>query len=155
MAGFHAGNETAVTLQFIGHHVGVHDNRCIEISEQDYQYRKYEVVPEAGIVGHCSAYLPSEKHRDEHNRLGENDRHHVGSIELKRNVLTYAAVLLVAHDTLGILYGHLSHSLQYGNRGHEDEVENDYLDNQHHHASDGLGPTHVELHQKRLGQAGR
>lgn len=78
----------------------------------------------------------------------------LAALSLKRNVLTYAAVLLVAHDTLGILYGHLSHGLQYGNRGHEDEVENDYLDNQHHHASDGLGPTHVELHQKRLGQAG-
>mgnify|MGYP006982964387 CR=1 FL=1 len=57
-----------------------------------------------------------EQGRDEHQGLCEDDRHHVGRIHLQRNVLPYASILLVTHDTLRILHGDLADRLHQGDR---------------------------------------
>jgi hypothetical protein len=111
----------------------IHDDRGVEIGKRDDQDCKREVVPEALNVGKCSVLR--DERRNEHQRLSEDDRHHVGGIEFQGDVLTYTAVLLVTYDTLGILNRNLAHGLHQSDSHHEDQSEEYQLDDEHDKAA--------------------
>ena len=54
-------------------------------------------------------------YKRQHDSLSKNDRHHVSSIHLQRNILSSTAILLVTHYLLRILYRNLSSSLHQKN----------------------------------------
>ena len=59
--------------------------------------------------------IPYDSQRDEHQGLGENDRHHIGCEELQGDILASTTILLVANQTLCILNGNLASTLHQQN----------------------------------------
>lgn len=81
---FHTRDKAAVSLHVIGHHLGVDDNRGVEVGERDYQHCKREVVPETGHRAESSCEgRTGEQRRDKHQSLREDDGHHIRSIHLQ------------------------------------------------------------------------
>src|SRR5690606_25097204 len=73
-----------------------------------------------------------EECRNEHDRLREDDRHYTRTVHLQRKELPCSATKLpVAHNLLGIVHRHLSHTLYQHNRTEDDEDENGDLNDEH------------------------
>ena len=75
---------------------------------------------------------PATRHRDEHDCLGEDDRHHTGCVNLQRDVLACTAILAVADNALCILYGHFACALHEKYGAYSDCKEEHDLDDEHH-----------------------
>ena len=129
----------------------VDDNRRVEIGEGDHQHCQCEIVPESLNVRE-RALQSGDQHRDEHQRLREDDGHDVCRIHLQRDVLTYAAVLLVTDNTLGILYRHLADGLHHSYRDHEHKEQDHKLHHEHDQATRRGAHTGRELGQQSLRQ---
>ena len=69
---------------------------------------------------------------DEHQRLSEDDRHHVGCEELQGDVLAGTTILAVADEALSVLHGHLAGCLSEHDRCAHHCIEDDELDDEHH-----------------------
>ena len=67
--------------------------------------------------------------------MREDDWHHVGSIHLQGNVLTYTAILFIALDTLCILHGDTASTLYQQDSKGEHENQDNNLHNEHHQAT--------------------
>ena len=135
--------------------MGVDDNRGVEVGERDYQHCKREVVPETGHRAESSCEgRTGEQRRDKHQSLREDDGHHIRSIHLQGDVLTYTAVLFVTDDTLCILYRYLADCLYQGDRSHEDQEQQHQLEDKHDGATAGGLETRIDLGQQGVGQTG-
>ena len=126
----HTRDESSVPLQLFRHHVRVDGNGCVEVCEYYYEDSEDEVVPESGVVTQSSSKstgcIPTgEEHREQHQRLGEDDRHHAGCVDFERDVLTYTTVLLVSDNPLRILYRNPADSL-HNRDGRNDNEEPEY-----------------------------
>ena len=126
LARLYSGDETAVLLHVFRHHLRIDSDSCIEIREDDDEDCEYEIIPESRIVSDRCCNTPGlvaerEEHREEHEGLGEDDRHNAGRIDLEREVLTDSAILLVADNPLGILYRDFPDCLNKGDGSDDDE----------------------------------
>jgi hypothetical protein len=78
-------------LHIVSHLSRIDSNGSIEISEQDNQCSKDEIIPERGMIpegcqntcrGCGFREKLSNRSRNKHDRLGENDRHYTRCINL-------------------------------------------------------------------------
>ena len=72
------------------------------------------------------------RQRDEHQCLSKDDRHHVSSEQLQRDILAGTTNLLTAHNALCILYGNLTDTLYQNDGCTYNCIENNDLDEEHH-----------------------
>ena len=96
-----------------------------------------------------------EGQRDEHQCLGKDDRHHIGSEQLQGDVLACTTILLITDKTLSILYGHLTDTLYQHDGCTNNCIEDDNLHQEHHQSTtrDG-GETGTNFLDESLRQAG-
>ena len=84
-----------------------------------------ELLPEVGYI----IPVADKGQRDKHDRLSEDDRHHVGGIDLQRDILTSTTIHAVADGPLGILYRDTTCPLYEQDRSYDhDEEEQDLKD---------------------------
>ena len=123
-AGFDAGDEAAFLFHIFRHLLGAECNCRIKVCEYDYEQCVGKVVPEAGEIGEsrsytlrCLAVEAGEEQGYEHEGLRKDDGHNACCIDFQGEVLAYTAVLLVANDSLCVLYRNFAYSLykQNGN----------------------------------------
>ena len=112
------------------------------------EHRTYEP---ACILRSC---ILNECQGDEHQCLSKDDRHHVSSEQLQGDILTGTTYLLIAYNTLSILYGHLADTLyQYDGCAYY-QIENDNLNEEHYQTTTSdSGEARGNLLDERLWQA--
>ena len=162
LAGLDSRNEATVLLDVFRHLVGVHRHSRIEIGEGDDHEEEHKVVPETVDVGEgCGKSREgfrlsetSDGDGQEHNGLGEDDRHDASGIHLQRDVLTHTAVLTVADHALGILYRNLARALHEGHSANHHEEQHNQLDDENQKACSALVEAGCALGHEGTGQAG-
>ena len=158
----HTGDETSVLLDVFGHLVGVHRHSRVEIREGDDHEEEHQIVPETVDVGKrggesrqaLSLSETGNGDRQEHDGLGEDDRHDAGCIHFQRDVLADATILAVADHTLGILYRDLTRALDEGDGAHHHEEQHDQLDHQQQEASAALAEAGAAFGHEGAGKTG-
>ena len=144
LARLYARDESAVLLHVFGHHLRIDRDSRVEVREDDDEDEEYQVIPESRIVaeGGCKSPGPvaeREEHREEHERLREDDRHNACSIDLQREILADTAILLVADNPLGVLYRNFADSLDQSDGGNDDEEPNNEFDDEDQQTAAAVG----------------
>ena len=121
-AGPDAGDKTTLALHRVGHLLGVDGDGGVEVREEDTDEEEDDrVAPAREVQKQCPETLHEgaigEELRDgaghKHDRLGEDDGHHPGSVDADGQVLRGAAVDLAPDDALGILHRHAARALRH------------------------------------------
>ena len=99
-----------------------------------------------------SARQTYKGNRYKHYSLGKNDRHHIGSIHLQRNVLTCATILLITHNFLRILYRDLSCALNKQNCSCNNQQQNYNFNQEHNQTTCLVSHTRNQFLEQRLRQ---
>ena len=161
LAGLGAGDEAAVLLQVFRNLLRVDGDGRVEVGEGDDEQEEHHVIAETVIVDEAAPEAGGglrgdvdEGQGDEHNSLGEDDRHHAGSVDLEGKIVADTAVLLVADHALGVLDGHAAGALHEHNADANDDHHQDKLDDEDDRATVHLADTSHELSLEGVGQTG-
>ena len=95
-----------------------------------------------------------EQHRNKHQRLCEDDRHHVRSIHLQGMYWRTPPYCLFPTIRFALLNGDLTNGLYQGNRSHEDQEQQHQFEDQHDGATVGGLEAGVDLGEQRVRQTG-
>ena len=140
--GTDTGDGTAVRLEVVGNFDRIEGNRNIEVRESDEEYegedhiedavtfeQTKESCPEGAFLG---SYKHSDRGRNGHDGVCEDDRHNTGHVDLDREVGGLAAVHLSADDSLCVLnrdaafgVGHPNDEAYHSNCDRESEYSDD------------------------------
>ena len=162
MTRLHARNKSVIAFQVLSHLLRIQSNSRIEVGESDDENHIDDVIHQTSVVQHI-AYPPGSTvtlildngQRDEHQCLRKDDRHHISSKQLQRDVLSCTTILLVANQTLCILDRHLACTLNEQDRSHDDSIKDKDLYNEHHESTTRDGSeTRANLLHESLRQAG-
>ena len=118
----HSRDVSAALLHFVCHLLRAECDSRVEVREYDHEQSESEIIPKAGVISECSCNrrgglsIEMREHQgDEHQSLSKDDRHNARSVNFERNILPNTAILFVANNPLGILYGNLASTLNKQN----------------------------------------
>ena len=151
-AGFHAGDKAVVLLQILRNLLRVDGDCRVEIGEGNDHQEEDDIVSQTVIINETAPETGSgllrdvhECQRNEHQRLGEDDRHNASGINLKGQVVTNTTVLFVADHAFRILDGNATGALNEHDTKTDDQHHQDDFQDEDDRTAVHLGDTSREL----------